>query len=347
MLKLVLVFIQLLLFLPIYGAKIVVDIQGKGDFKSIQAAINAVQSGPKYTTIFIKNGIYSEKIFIEKDKHHLIFQGESTKGVLIQASQARDVWRCENPDDFGAATINLRASHVIFRNLTIINNYGFLAKADSTIACTNESGKSTISSGKTGYGLPREKGEEDGKKIVRLDGHQFAFRSMPEANYIKFLDCILRSGGGDTVSPWDATAGKYYFNNCIIEGHVDLYCPRGTALIENSLFICHSPHAGIWHDGSVDKNHKSVLINCRFEGVPDFKLGRYHRDSQMFLLDCTFQQSMHDTPIYKEGSGELKWGHRIFYYNCKKDGQPYNWYDDNFTFHKSDFKFKSIFGEKW
>jgi pectinesterase len=51
--------------------KIVVDAEGKGDFKTIQAAINSLPDlAVTPRTIFIKKGTYSEKIFIEKKQHH-------------------------------------------------------------------------------------------------------------------------------------------------------------------------------------------------------------------------------------------------------------------------------------
>ena len=45
--------------------KLIVDINGKGNFKSIQEAINSLpDSSLTANTIFIKNGTYHEKIFI-------------------------------------------------------------------------------------------------------------------------------------------------------------------------------------------------------------------------------------------------------------------------------------------
>jgi hypothetical protein len=327
--------------------KITVAKDGSGDFTSIQKAIESfVPSKEKYKTIYIKNGTYNEKLFIDEARHHLVLEGQSTQGVVITFTQARDIWRCENPNDYGAATVNVMASDVIFKNLTILNDYGFIAKGDEVIACANEAGKSNTSTIQN-YALPREKGEKDGEKIVRKDGHQFAFRSMPGATRLQFLGCVFRSGGGDTVSPWDVDGGLYYFKDCIIEGHVDLYCPRGNALIEDSKFICHNLSAAIWHDGSAKESDKTVLKNCSFEGKEGFKLGRYHREAQMYLFDCHFSKEMADAPIYQSGDRKLEWGHRIFYKNCKRDGQDFAWFKDNTTAKSSDFTFKKMFGKAW
>ncbi|WP_304235773.1 pectinesterase family protein [Jiulongibacter sediminis] len=338
----------LLLFVLIFNSalakKVIVAKDGSGDFTTIQEALNNLKFSQSYQTIYIKNGTYAEKIFVDKSMHHIKFIGESAKETIITYSQARDYWRCENPDDFGAATFNVLGSDLIFKNLTILNSYGFEANKDVVIECLNESGKTPGDSRKF---LPRETGEKEGTKMVRLDGHQFAFRSMDGATRMKFYSCIFRSGGGDTVSPWDVNGGMFYFKDCVIEGHVDLYCPRGNAIIENSLFICHNLNAAIWHDGSAKEEDKSVLINCRFVGDEGFKLGRYHREAQMYLINCSFSKEMADAPIYQEGDRDLQWGHRVYYKNCQKDGEAYPWYADNTTKTEKDFTFKKVFGKKW
>ena len=218
----------LLLFaLPAMAQKITVAPDGSGQFKTIQAALNSLDTTTTYQrTIYVRNGTYREKLMI--DKSFVRLQGESEKGVIIRQTLPRDVWRCENPDDYGAATINVKGHNLAFENLTVLNDYGFTATGDTTIACINESGQAGAAA-RDRYALPREKGEAPGTKVVRKDGHQFAFRSMPGGTRLSFKNCTFRAGGGDTVSPWDVDGGMYYFYNCTMEGGVDFYCPRGWA----------------------------------------------------------------------------------------------------------------------
>ena len=331
----------------IQAGTIKVALDGSGDYTSIQDAIDhAPPSGNKYQTILIKKGLYNEKIRIDSTRHHLQLKGVGKDLVIIQYTQARDIWRCENPNDFGAATLNISAHDLIFEQLTIINDYGYKVSGDISIDCDNESGRPNTSTIQN-YNLPRESGEVDGKKIVRKDGHQFALRSMPGATRLKFLHCIFRSGGGDTVSPWDVDGGLYYFDHCVIEGGVDLYCPRGNAIIKNSLFICHNKSAAIWHDGSSKVDDKSVLIQCRFTGDPGFKLGRYHREAQMYLISCSFDANMADAEIYQAGDRKLEWGTRIYYRDCHRDGGDWRWFGDNTKLIKRDFTVQKVFGSKW
>ncbi|WP_353132865.1 pectinesterase family protein [Pseudopedobacter sp.] len=62
----------------------VVDAKGEGDFKTVQEAINAVPDFRKNTTtIFIKNGIYKEKLVLPGSKRNVRFIGESVKHTVI------------------------------------------------------------------------------------------------------------------------------------------------------------------------------------------------------------------------------------------------------------------------
>lgn len=325
----------------LFAQKIIVAQDGSGNFKTIQDAINSLDTNStKQRIIFIKKGIYHEKLLITKS--FLILKGESENKVIISITLPRDVWRCENKDDFGAATINVKGHDLTFENLTVINDYGFNAKKDSTIVCTTEAGLNTNRNT-----LPREEGEKLGSKIVRKDGHQFAFRSMPGGTRLSFINCTFRAGGGDTVSPWDVEGGLFYFKNCTMEGYVDFYCPRGWAWAENCRFICHNMNAAIWHDGSNHESSKTVLKKCTFEGDKGYKLGRFHREAQFYLIDCKFDENMADADIYQASNTELKWGKRVYYYNCHRTGGDYAWHADNLKIDPKIINTNWTFDGKW
>ncbi|MBK9570610.1 MAG: hypothetical protein IPO53_12325 [Chitinophagaceae bacterium] len=72
---------------------IIVAADGSGNYKTIQGAINSLtDSSAVSRTLFIKKGIYAEKLYIEKA--HIIFEGEDREKTIIVASIARDEWRC-------------------------------------------------------------------------------------------------------------------------------------------------------------------------------------------------------------------------------------------------------------
>jgi len=288
--------------------QIVVDANGKGDFKTIQGAINSLpETSATPRTIFIRNGVYNEKLYIEK--HNIILLGENREKTIITQSIARDAWRCLHNEDWGVATVNTDGNDLTLQNLTIINSFGFDSKGEITIPCATD----TLTN----------------KKTITKNSHQMALRTM-NSTRLKAINCRFRAFGGDTVSPWNAQEGMFYFKDCIMEGGVDFYCPRGWAWAENCHFISHTGTAAIWHDGSRHEDSKTVLKNCTFEGFDGFNLGRYHRDAQFYLINCTFPENMADKDIYLvPTSNIIQWGRRVYYYNTHRKGGDYAWHKDN------------------
>jgi PelA/Pel-15E family pectate lyase len=292
---------------------IIVDVKGNGDFTSIQDAINCLPDiATEQRVIYIRNGVYQEKIFIEKNFVTLV--GENKNNTQLVISLARDIWRCENKDDWGGATINLKGNDLVLENLTITNSFGF-DNINNTEGIHIDCPEDSLNHFKT----------------VRRDGHQMALRSFGTTRLI-VRNCILRAYGGDTVSPWNADNGMFYFKDCLMEGGVDFYCPRGWAFAENCEFVAHGNVAAIWHDGSKVKDSKTVLVNCKFRGDDGFKLGRYHRDAQFYLVNCSFAKNMADAPIYLNPSNPqnvIQWGERVYFYNCHRQGGDYAWHTNN------------------
>src|SRR4030042_4431550 len=70
---------------------------GSGDFTSIQAAIDAAPAySEKPYIIYIKNGIYNEKLFVTKN--NIAFAGESKDNTIIIFAELRKNWRESHPD---------------------------------------------------------------------------------------------------------------------------------------------------------------------------------------------------------------------------------------------------------
>ncbi|MGZ3923382.1 MAG: pectinesterase family protein [Flavisolibacter sp.] len=290
------------------GRKLVVDVNGKGDFKSIQQALNSLSdSSASPRVIFVKNGIYHEKVFIQK--HNIILKGEDRDKTIITQDIARDEWRCDHKDDWGVATLNLDGNDITLENLTIANDYGFDFKDPRTVVCASD----TVSH----------------QRVITNGGHQMALRSM-RTTRLKAINCRFRAYAGDTVSPWNLNDGMFYFKDCFMEGGVDFYCPRGYAWAENCHFYANTGPASIWHDGSSNPDYKTVLKNCTFDGFEGFNLGRYHKDAQFYLIGCRFSKKMADKDIYLVPSdNKIQWGRRVYYYNCHRDGGDYSWFRDN------------------
>ncbi|HSQ43428.1 MAG TPA: hypothetical protein VLM16_00435, partial [Ginsengibacter sp.] len=146
------------------------------------------------------------------------------------------------------------------------------------------------------------------------------------------INVHFKSFAGDTVSPWNVEDGMFYFKNCKMEGGVDFYCPRGWAYAENCTFFANTGPASIWHDGSKNEDEKTVLKNCSFDGYKGFNLGRYHKDAQFYLIGCTFSKNMADQDIYQVPTANvIKWGRRVYYFNCHRKGGDYSWFKNNLS----------------
>ncbi|XP_068638540.1 putative pectinesterase 11 [Aristolochia californica] len=99
-----------------------VDHSGKGDYKKIQEAINAVPSGnTENYFIWIKPGIYREKIVVPADKPFITLSGSNANSTIITWNDSGEI--------FQSATLSVLASNFVGRLLTIQNTYGAGAKA--------------------------------------------------------------------------------------------------------------------------------------------------------------------------------------------------------------------------
>lgn len=274
--------------------EIVVAQDGTGDFETIQAAIDAsTSSGSSPFVIYIKNGVYDEKLYFEKSNITLI--GQDRELTIITTAELRRVWRETHDNDWGAATINISnsATDLTFANMTIRNNF-----ADVYPDFPNP------------------------------NDHTFAIRGG--GNRIITVNCNIIATGGDTLSLWNTNGGMFYHKNCYIEGYVDFIAPRGYCYMEDCTFYGYNSTASIWHDGSGGEDHKLVIKNGFFDGKPGFALGRHHRDAQFYLIDCFFTENMKNQEIYWEGQNEISWSpDRKYYYNCHRPVFDWSWHKNN------------------
>src|SRR5437764_3472201 len=243
-------------------------------------------------------------------RSHVALVGEDRDKTQIVFAELRKNWRKTHPDDWGAAVINIAAG---VTDVVIAN-----------MTVHND------------YG-----GDHD---------HQFAIRSFDGSTRIAILDANVIADGGDTLSLWNVDSGLTYYADSYFEGWVDFVCPRGWAYVTNSHFFGHSDTASIWHDGSAHENSKFVIRHSRFDGVPNFALGRNHRDGQFYLLDASFSANMADKPLYtvpQQPTPPRQWGERFYYSNAHRDGGDYTWFADNLPVRDEDVDAVWTFGGRW
>jgi pectinesterase len=110
----------------------IVAADGSGDFTSVQAAIDAVPHLRKNrTTIFIKNGIYKEKLILPSTKTNVCFQGESTSGTVLTYDDyaARKNIFGEEIGTSGSSGFYVFGDGFVARNITFSNTAGPVGQA--------------------------------------------------------------------------------------------------------------------------------------------------------------------------------------------------------------------------
>ncbi|GAB3657935.1 pectinesterase family protein [Echinicola sediminis] len=106
----------------------VVDQGGKGDFTTVQAAIDAARSHlfvRQY--IYIKNGTYKEEIEVPKGKDNLVLVGESAEKVVLTFDNAAQKIDKETGKEFGtsgSSSTYIHGEGFIAINLTFENSAG-------------------------------------------------------------------------------------------------------------------------------------------------------------------------------------------------------------------------------
>src|SRR5215468_5021372 len=116
---------------------IVVAADGSGDFKTIQAAVESIpNTNRERKIVFIKNGVYREKVRV--DASFVTLRGQSRKGTRIEFAQLNDDFT-RKPDNLGRAVINLnRADDFVLENLTAENTAGVIGPHAFTIYGTGD-----------------------------------------------------------------------------------------------------------------------------------------------------------------------------------------------------------------
>ncbi|KAK1592805.1 hypothetical protein Q3G72_030653 [Acer saccharum] len=92
-----------------------VDINGDGDFTSVQEAINSVPEGNgEWVIIHIRKGVYREKVHIPKEKPYIFLRGNGRGKTAI-------VWSQSSANNKASATFTAEAPHFIAFGISFKN----------------------------------------------------------------------------------------------------------------------------------------------------------------------------------------------------------------------------------
>ncbi len=108
---------------------LVVAADGSGNFTSLQEAVMTIRDyKPTRTTIYVKNGIYREKVVIPANKCDITIIGQSADSTILTWN---DHAKINNMGTFKTYTLQILGSGIRLENLTIENNAEQLGQAVS------------------------------------------------------------------------------------------------------------------------------------------------------------------------------------------------------------------------
>ena len=109
---------------------IVVSQSGKGNFSSIQEAINQTKSFPyERIIILIKNGTYKEKVKIHEWNTNITLVGENKEKTIIAFDDYFSKLNLGRNSTFYTPTLSVEANDTVLKNLTISNTAGEVGQA--------------------------------------------------------------------------------------------------------------------------------------------------------------------------------------------------------------------------
>ena len=295
--------------------------------QSIQAAIERAPEKPsKPYKILIKKGRYQEKVII--DRPNIVLVGEQRDSTMIQIAELRSkmtpIEYHGQPVGPGAIVLQEGADDCIISGLSVYNNYGTTVEATTA--------------------------------------HQFAVYGRATRTII--INSNIGSDGNDALSLWAPDGnGMYYHADLDLRcGGVDFLCPRGWCYVTRTRFLGDG-HAILWHDGRGDPDKKLVIVDSWFDAKVPTHLGRYHHDSQFYLVHCQLTKNILDKNIahaYADPATRPKdkvvdpcpWGLRTYYWACWREGGHSGWLADNLRTAPGAPEYHTVtarwtFGDRW
>ncbi|HUZ58134.1 MAG TPA: pectinesterase family protein [Hanamia sp.] len=208
-------------------SKIIVAQDGSGNFSTVQAAFNSIPENNKSAvTVFIKNGTYKEKLYLDSTKQFVTILGENNfKTILTYDDHTGTITR--NGEVINTMTSHsflVQADHFTAKNITIQNNAGF--NAGQAVALESDGDKEQ-------YYNCRFIGFQDVLFTKKPNSRQFYKDCYIEGttdfifgpSTVWFEHCHIHSKKNSHVTaastPQDHEFG-YVFNDCILTGDTSL-----------------------------------------------------------------------------------------------------------------------------
>lgn len=267
-----------------------------GNFTSIQEALDMIPvEGINKVFIYIKKGIYEEKIYIKRNFVTLI--GEDRKGTIIQFAELRQNWvNAHKNSDWGAAVVNIEGENITLLNLTVYNNYGDIHNNnDHQFAIRLAIGTKIIT---------------QNCDIIAAGSDTISL--WDTCNGMYYHDNCYFEGYTDMVCP----RGSCYISNSqfLIKKVSAVLWHDGSCNINKKMVVRNSKIDGVerFNLGRRHYDAQFYLIDCVF--------------SKNMSKEPIFRVTYPENPKQDRPN---KWGDRYYFYNSKYEGGELPWLKDN------------------
>lgn len=274
----------------------VVAKDGSGDFFTVQEAVNAAPDYCKQdeTTIYIKDGVYEEKVTIPTNKQRLHLIGQSAENTIITWS---DFAKKIGPTGYelgtsATSTVFLYASDFLAENLTIENAAGEGKNIAQACAIT-----------------------VDGDRVAfincRFLGNQDTIYTYGKGQRQYFRNCWIE-GTTDFIFG----ASTCWFEDCTILSKKDSYITAASTpeneefgYVFNNCRLIHNENAAKVYLGRPWRSFaKTVFINCEL-GDHILKAGWHNWDKKYAEKTSFYAEYGSKGPGAADARDRVKWSH--------------------------------------
>ncbi|MBN1895885.1 pectinesterase A [bacterium] len=177
-------------------------VDGKPVYRTIGEALQTVPACREGSfIIFIRKGIYHEKISIDANSIHLIGEDRDSTVITFDAAAGAPAPDGKPYGTRGCFTLAVMRPDFRAENLTIENSFDY----------------------------PENAARPDKNPSKITDAQGVAVMTAESSDRAVFINCVIR-GYQDTLFP---DAGRHYFLQCRILGHVDFIFGAGQAVFED------------------------------------------------------------------------------------------------------------------
>ncbi|WP_312077005.1 pectinesterase family protein [Chryseobacterium sp.] len=288
---------------------IVVSKDGKGDFKTLQDAINSVENNTsKQTKIILKPGTYREKVTVPQEKGAIFLLGENPENTILVYDDHASKQNAEgkNIGTTGSSTLFIFSNDFSAKNITFQNDAGPVGQAVA----------------------------------VLTTGDRIAFENC---KFLGFQDTLYTKGAQD--NPDKTKVSRNYFKNCYIEGTTDYIFGAGTVVFENCTIFSKKNASYVTAASTIEGNEFGyVFINCNVTGNADansvylgrpwrpfaktvyvncaidstIKIEGWHNWSKLDAEKTTFYAEYNSKGVGSDVSKRVSWSHQLTKDQAKK-----------------------------